>query len=409
MRRALPAVLLVVAAAIILALIFSARVSRKMPDLEVYWTAASRARHAEPLYRPDDGHYQFKYLPAFAVLTMPAAGLTIEAAKAVWFVTSVVLLAALLSLSLAALPERRKPAWLLVTLTLVVMLKFYGHELVLGQMNVLFAVVSAGAIVALKAVMLKFYGHELVLGQMNVLFAVVSAGAIVALKAGRESAAGALVALAIVVKPYAVIFLPWLLARRRVAAVAAAAIGGLALLAAPALVYGVSGDLELHRGWWTTVTESTAPNLTNADNVSIAAMWAKWLGAGRAATLSAAATSIAVLAAVALAFRRRRGLAFPEALEGALLLTCIPLLSPQGWDYVFLISTPAVVLLLNYADRLPPRVRWFTMAALAIIGFTVYDLIGRTAYAAFMSLSIVTVCYLVVIAGVCTLRARRIA
>ena len=41
----------------------------------------------------------------------------------------------------------------------------------------------------------------------------------------------------------------------------------------------------------------------------------------------------------------RRGLSFPEGLEAALLLTCIPLLSPQGWDYVFLVSTPAVVLI----------------------------------------------------------------
>ena len=51
---------------------FPEKLSRKMPDLEVYWTAASRARSAAPLYRSEDGHYQFKYLPAFAVLTAPA-------------------------------------------------------------------------------------------------------------------------------------------------------------------------------------------------------------------------------------------------------------------------------------------------------------------------------------------------
>jgi hypothetical protein len=58
------------------------------------------------------------------------------------------------------------------------------------------------------AVMAKFYGHELVLGQMNLLFGVVAtAGALAAIN-GHEAAAGALTALAIVVKPYAVIFLP---------------------------------------------------------------------------------------------------------------------------------------------------------------------------------------------------------
>ena len=376
-RTTFQPVLLVCAAGVLLALAFSARVTQKMPDLEVYWTAASRARHAEPLYRVEDGHYQFKYLPAFAILTIPTASVSLEAAKLVWFVTSVLLLVALVSMSLATLPERRKPTWLLATLTVVVMLKFYGHELVLGQMNVLFAVVSVGAVVALRK--------------------------------GHEAAAGMLVALAIVVKPYAVIFLPWLLGRRRAAAVAAAAIGGLALIGVPALVYGVQGNIELHRAWWTTVTESTAPNLVNADNVSIAAMWAKWMGAGTAATALTVATSAIVLAGAVFVFVRRRGVSFPDGLEAALLLSCIPLLSPQGWDYVFLISTPAVVFLVNYEAELPAFVRGITLVALATIGLSVYDLMGRAAYAVFMAASIVTVCYFVVIGALCTLRARRIA
>jgi hypothetical protein len=376
-RTVLPAVLLVGAAALVLALLFAARVSHKMPDFAVYWTAAARARGAEPLYRAEDGHYQFKYLPAFAVLTAPGARVSLETAKVVWFVGSVVLLVALISLSLAILPQRRKADWVLVTLTVVVMLKFYGHELVLGQMNALFAVVVAGAVVSLKA--------------------------------GREAAAGALMALAIVVKPYAVIFLPWLLARRRAAAIAAAAVGAVALIALPALVYGVQGDVELHRAWWRTVTQSTAPNLTNADNVSIAAMWAKWIGVGLAATVLTAVTSAIVLGSAILVFVRRRTVSFPEGLEAAFLLTCIPLLSPQGWDYVFLVSTPAIVFVVNYEDRLPVLIRFGTIAALATIGLTVYDLLGRAAYGTFMALSIISVCYFVVIGALCTLRARGIA
>ena len=376
-RAALRTALLVGAAALLLALLFAARVSHKMPDLAVYWTAAARARAGEPLYRPSDGHYQFKYLPAFAVLTAPGAGVSLETAKAVWFAASVVLLVALVSLSLAILPERRKAGWVLVTLTLVVMLKFYSHELVLGQMNVLFAVVVASAVVALRG--------------------------------GRETAAGALIALAIVVKPYAVIFLPWLLARRRRAAIASAAIGAVALLALPALVYGARGDIELHRAWWKTVTDSTAPNLTNADNVSLAAMWAKWIGTGLAATVLTAVTSAIVLGSAIFVFARRQTVAFPEGLEAALLLTLIPLLSPQGWDYVFLVSTPAIVLLVNYEDRLPGFIRFATIAALATIGLSVYDLMGRAAYATFMAFSIISVCYVVVIGALCTLRARGIA
>jgi hypothetical protein len=123
----------------------------------------------------------------------------------------------------------------------------------------------------------------------------------------------------------------------------------------------------------------------------------------------AAATSAAVLGAAVAVFVRRSAVSFPEGLEGALLLTCIPLLSPQGWDYVFLVSTPAVLFIVNYADRLPATMRTVTILALGIIGLSLYDVMGRAAYAAFMAWSIVTVCYFVVIAALCTLRLRRIA
>ena len=47
--------------------------------------------------------------------------------------------------------------------------------------------------------------------------------------------------------------------------------------------------------------------------------------------------------------------------------------------------------------------------ALATIAFSIYDVMGARAYAAFMRLSIITVCYLVVIGALTTLRARRVA
>ena len=353
---------------------FPVRLSRKMPDLEVYWTAASRAHAAEPLYRPEDGHYQFKYLPAFAVLTAPAARVPLDLAKSAWFAISVTLLIVLLAMSLSLLPELKYPAWWIATATFVVMLKFYGHELILGQMNAIFAAIVVSAIVALR------YGHE--------------------------ALSGLLLALAIVVKPYAILFAPWVLARRRAASIAALSIGILALLALPAVVYGVAGDVGLHRAWWRTVTESTAPNLTNADNVSIAAMWAKWIGIGATAALLSAGTGAALLLAAVFVFLRRRAIRFPEGLEAALVLTCIPLLSPQGWDYVFLLATPAVMFVLNGFRDLPGAMRAMSAAALILIGFTLYDIMGRAAYSKFMMLSIVSVCFLAIVGALVTLRLR---
>jgi hypothetical protein len=143
--------------------------------------------------------------------------------------------------------------------------------------------------------------------------------------------------------------------------------------------------------------------------VSIAAMYAKWLGPGSAAAVLTLATIALLLAAAAFVFLRRGGLKFPEGLEGALLLTCVPLLSPQGWDYVFLVSTPAIVFLANYEDRLPMPMRLLSAGAVATIGLSLYDVMGRTAYSAFMAWSVISLCYFVVIAALCALRVRAVA
>ena len=121
-----------------------------MRDFEVYWTAASRALHAAPLYRADDGHFQFKYLPAFAVLTTPLALAPLPSAKTVWVVLSAGLIVALIGLSIRLLPALRQRRWVIVVAILVSMGKFYGHEVTLGQVNLLFAVLVVLAALALQ-------------------------------------------------------------------------------------------------------------------------------------------------------------------------------------------------------------------------------------------------------------------
>src|SRR5690349_16661135 len=370
-------VLLGVLALVSLVAVFTTRVSRKMPDFEVYWTAGARAAAAQPLYRESDGHYQFKYLPAFALLASPLALMPLPAAKGAWFAVSSVLMVTLLGLSLRALPALRKSPIVLLVVTFLAMAKFYAHELVLGQVNLLFAVVTVLAVVWMRR--------------------------------GREAGAGALLALAVVVKPYAMIFAPWLASRRRRGALAAMVAGLAILLLLPAVRYGWDGNLRLLADWWRTVTATTAPNLLNQDNVSLSAMYAKWIGAGSSAALLAA-VSAAVLLLLAGIVIAGRGLLQPsDTLEASLLLILIPLLSPQGWDYVFLIATPAVMLLINELPSLPRELRYATVAAIAVVALSIFDLMGRDAYAAFMRLSLITVCMLMQYAALVTLRFRRAA
>ena len=58
---------------------------------------------------------------------------------------------------------------------------------------------------------------------------------------------------------------------------------------------------------------------------------------------------------------------------------------------------------------LPPPLRATTWLALALIAFSLYDIIGREAYGRFMALSIISVCFLVVVGTLTALRWRRLA
>lgn len=364
-------------AVIAVAIIYTVKVANRMPDFEVYRQAGVRAAASEPLYRESDGHYQFKYLPAFALVAVPFGALPPAVSRATWFAISVVLLVWLLTISPDLLPERRRTTGVLIGTTSILLAKFYAHEIELGQVNTLMTLLVVAAARQLRG--------------------------------GRDATAGLLLAGSIVVKPYAVIFLPYLLARRRAAPLAAAAAGlGFALLA-PAALYGFSGNLALLGGWWRTVMSTTAPNLGDFNNVSAASVFTRALGPGPPARVASELLVLALLAAAAFVFVRRKGVECPEGLEIALLLTMMPIISPQGWDYVFLVSTPAIMFLVNYRDTLPGWLRGAVTVALIVIAFSLFDLMGRQAYRTFMSWSMITWCYLVVIAGLVALRIRRAA
>ena len=356
---------------------FVLRVSRDMHDSEVPWTAARRAAAAEPLYRAADEHYQFKYLPAFAVLAIPLGVMPLAVAKGVWFVGSVALLVGLMTLSVRLLPEQRKPTTLLVVSAIVVLAKFYARELDMGQVNLPFAMAVTGALLAMKT--------------------------------KRDLLAATLIVLSIAIKPYGALLLPVVVARRQRVGIVAAATGCLLLLLLPVPLYGWSGTVDLHESWWETVTETTAPNLLNPDNVSLASLYAKWLGMTFLSIILAAASALVLLAGVMMVFLRRRSIPFPEGLEGSLLLLLIPLLSPQGWDYVLLIATPAIVYLANYLDTLPGPLRVITVITGLTIGLSLFDIMGRAAYAAFMGAGIISVCALVLVAALTTLRLKAVA
>jgi hypothetical protein len=358
-------------------ILYQSKIHRQMADFGVYRTAAVRARAAEPLYRSEDGHYQFKYLPAFAIAMMPFAILPNDAAKAIWFALSVGLLACYVRWSVRALPSRRVSEGMLIGLTVLLMAKFFGHELTLGQTNVLFGAVIVAALLAAQA--------------------------------KRPLTSGALIGAAVFIKPYAVVLLPWIGFTSGVAAAGACLCVIATGLLLPAAVYGWNGNMNLLVAWYRTVTESTAPNLLSNDNISLAAMWAKWLGPGTAASRLAFASGVSTIGLAGAVCRRRHRVDKPDYLETALLMLLIPLLSPQGWDYVLLLSTPAVICLLDRWPKMTRGWRIFTGVSLALMCFTIFDLMGRVLYGRLMAMSIVSVAALGVAVALAHLRWKAIA
>lgn len=346
-------------------------------DFEVYRQAATRAQAAEPLYRPEDGHYQFKYLPAFALVMAPFAWLSKEQGEAIWFAVCILMLAAFLRLSLVALPDRRLPARVLVW----------------------FGLIATG----------KFWVKELAFGQTNLLLGLLLVGAAIAAHRRRRWLAALLVGLGVFVKPYAIVLVPWLIwSQGWTAASIFTGVMGLGLLL-PAVVYGWSGNLELLAAWYRTVTETTTPNLLLPENISLAAMWAKWIGAGHEASMLAVATVLAAGVVVAGVAMRRRHVPAPDYLELGLLMLLVPLISPQGWDYVLLLALPAALCLADRWREMTMLWRVATAAGVALTSFSIFDLVGRAVYTWLMVWSAVTVGAMLLFGSLALVRWRSLA
>jgi hypothetical protein len=346
-------------------------------DFGVYQTAARRALAGEPLYRADDGFFQFKYWPAFALAMAPFAYLPHELAKFLWFAISAGLIAALLALSIQLLPDRRLSEQALAWWTLLMTAKFIVRELCNGQTNALLGVLAVGALAALRS--------------------------------GRAARAGALVGAAVFAKPYALILVPWLAVTHGLRALAAAGGVVLAGLLVPALIYGWSGNLALLADWYRTVSATTDETLAVRENMSFASLYGKWLGATPAAYLLALASSAAAGLLALRAWWRRDRVARPDYLDVGLLLLLVPLVSPQGWDYVLLIAAPAVVCLIDRYGALSGVWRIAVAAGFLLTSLMLFDLYRRTVYVALTGGGVMTIGGVLLVLAAARLRARALA
>jgi hypothetical protein len=361
------------------AYVFGIRWNHGMADFAVNYRAGQRIVAGETLYRTSDGHYMFKYFPSAALIYAPFTALPIELAMVAWFLLSLAAFIAIFRIVDRLIPEK----------------------------HVAYLLAIAGAILA------KYILHELRLGQINVFVTLIMLAAIAAFRHQprwrAELVAGALAGVAIAVKPYAALLVLYFFVTLRWTSVLAA-VGALALcLVLPSVFYGMAGNLAQLRQWAASLSDSTPALLTNVDNVSLLAFFTKWLGdparAMQPTLIAFGALALLTLAVIVAGWRRRDGF----VLEGALILTLIPLISPLGWDYTFLMALLCVALIVNNRLAFVTPAQWLLAANFAVIALALYDTMGRTVYGAFMRWSVTTINFIVVILALAYLRFRQAA
>ena len=346
-------------------------IKHDMSDFGVCYKNGRRILDGETLYRISDGHLQFKYAPISALFYASLALLPWEVAKIIWYYLELILLFSVLWISYKLLPSpRRGPVLVLLPATLV-LLKFIGRELELGQVNIL------------------------------ILFILILMIAEVIRR--KDATAGVLWGISLFFKPYALVFLPYFILKKRFKIVLAGGAVVLAGLLLPALNFGFQGNWIVLREWVSTLSHSTPELMAAGDTSSLYAflwkvlpghpdLWIKilWLVTGLA---------VGLLFLGMMRQGKKLALEVPEVLETSFLMILIPLFSPLGWFYNYLYSVLAIILLIQALPKFPPLWKYALIADLIIIGATLREVLGKDLFHFYTRKSLVVVNYLIVLAA----------
>ncbi|MBM3749957.1 MAG: DUF2029 domain-containing protein [Acidimicrobiia bacterium] len=312
--------------------LFHLRVGADMGDFDVARSAGQRALSGAPLYPPGDVPSPFVHLPIVAVAMGPWALASHDAARIGWYAVSCALLMLLLRWSVIGMPARRWSDRTLIAVAVALLANYYVTELTLGQSTLVLSLLLLGTAGALQVEVPK-------------------------LAAGTAAGAALLHPVAII----AVVSLT-LTHGAGTGAVSIALIAAGLLL--PALLYGWTGNLEQLSAWW----HSTPGIASAADNLSVASVWAAWVGSGPLAAGLATVTAVLLLGVAFTVWRQRAHVQEPEYLEFALLISLLPLLAAHSPSHQLILATPALMLVVDRWRELQAPWRWTSVGALVILG-----------------------------------------
>lgn len=362
-------------------LVFSIRIKDEMVDFEVNYKAGKRLSSGETLYRIEDGHYQFKYSPFSALLYVPLSFIPLTAAKAIWYVV-IILSSFFLILLCRNLCHIQHRSFLYTLFPLLILARYFLRELQLGQINTFISMLLVLMIWILISEEKKFPPSR------------------------AACWGGAIWGLASALKPYALIFLPYLILKKKWKSLLSGLIFLALSLIVPSFFYGFSGNIRVLREWISSFSLSTPSLLDSQDNISFLGILMKWAG-NQKLSLLVFATGVSLLAFLLLILvLRGKGRKEALLLDCSILLVLIPLISPLGWDYTLLISILGVMICAVHFFDYSKFWRGFLILNFSIVAFSLYDLLGREFYARFMSWSVITINFLILIGYLAFLRWR---
>ncbi len=362
-------ILLIILVFLFFLLIYQFFVKKDMTDFGVCYKAGQRIVKGEMLYQVSDGHLQFKYLPASAVIFSVLTLFPFEMAKVLWYFIELFLLFFCLTISYDLLPEKHKKKGLVITLTFLVLLKFIGREIELGQVNVLIAF--------LLVMMVK------------------------ALVERKEWQVGLLWGFSLIFKPYALVFFPYFILKKKIKTLAS----GLGILVAsfvlPVIFYGFKQSFFVLKEWQRTLSLSTPALLDHYDNSSVYAFFLKNLPADKDQWAWILSLCTAVLIGFFLLWMIDSGKKLrveqPEVLESSFLFIMIPFFSPLSWNYNYLYSILAMVFLMNCIDKFSPAMKYILIANFICIGASLREILGKRMFHFYTQHSLVVVSFLILL------------
>ena len=339
-------------------------------DFEVFYRAGERFLAGESLYRADDGHLSFKYLPVNALFFSLWAMLPYPIGKLVWFVLILV------------------GGWLFINICFHLASEESGTQKPASPFLYVFSILIVGT----------YWHDEAGFGQTNLIMYLCLMLSAYAMLRDRPLKAALWWCLALVVKPYALLFLPYMLWKRKIQTLVYSLLLGTIAFFMPMLRYGFGRFWDVLAEIQTTAGASSSVLASDMANASLFGLYAK-MGIQDYPTIALWATVTALVLSLIFAvwsFGKINRDRFSAEL--AVLFLMMPLVSPQGWRYVFWVAGVGVIWVLVRWQGIPWWGKLGSIFAFMNMALIQYELLGKKLFEMYLQTPIFIVSMLLFIA-----------